>query len=53
MNRPEIGLIVQGAGILITAVAMILLVRLQPVPVVMIVIGIGTFIVGHFIRKGV
>lgn len=50
MNRKEIGMIVQGAGIACVAVSAVFVSKIQPMLAILAVIGIGAFIAGHFIK---
>lgn len=51
MTTKQLGMIMQGVGIVITAVSLILVVRLQPVPVTAIMIGIVTYFAGQLVRR--
>jgi len=51
MNRKEIGLIVQGSGVLGIVVSLIFVSKINPILAIMAVLGMGAIIVGHFIKK--
>jgi len=50
MNRKEIGMIVQGSGVLGIVVSLIFVSKINPVVAILAVLGLGTVIVGHYIK---
>lgn len=50
MNRKEIGMIVQGAGVIAVVVSAVLVSKFQPMLALLAVVGIGSTVVGHFIK---
>ena len=50
MNRREIGMIVQGAGIIAVIVTAIFVSKMNPLLALLAGAGLVTFIVGHFIK---
>jgi len=51
MNRKEIGLIVQGSGVLGIVVSLIFVAKINPILAILTILGVGTVIVGYFIKK--
>jgi len=50
MNRREIGMIVQGGGVIALLVTAIFVAKIQPLLALLALIGVGAVIVGHFIK---
>ena len=50
MNRKEIGMIVQGAGVIAVVVSAVFVSKFQPMLALLAVGGVVSAIVGHFIK---
>jgi prepilin signal peptidase PulO-like enzyme (type II secretory pathway) len=51
MNKYQTGLVVQGAGVLMLAVAVVHLIKAQPFMTVLVVGSVVTYLVGDFMKK--
>lgn len=50
MNRKEIGMIVQGSGVLAIVLAGVFVAKINPLLAVLAVVGIGAVVVSHFLK---